>query len=90
MYFVIKPSGVIYGRTLGSINKRLAAKIDEVEMESVGADKIIKLNNSDIDFVQDKKRISLIPMSNLYKQDNMTKYLIIAIFVLQFFLLMKK
>lgn len=90
MFYIITENGVYSGKTLNSANKKLNAKLDEVEMTSLGADKIIKLTDKDIDFVQDKKRLSLIPIANLYKTDNTVKYMVMLILFLNFILMVKK
>lgn len=89
MLYVITPSGVTSGKTLNQINKKLKAKFDENEFTQLGADKITKINTDDVEFVQDKKRLSMIPMSSLYKADN-SKYYLIGILILQMILLLKK
>jgi hypothetical protein len=90
MVYIITDDGVLTGKTINAANKKLNAKLEDVEMVSLGADKVVKLTDNDIDFVQDKKRLSLIPISNLYKTDNTVKYMTIGILILNFILLVKK
>lgn len=90
MYYIITDNGVFTGKSLQSANRKLNAKLEDVETVSLGADKVVKLTNKDIDFVQDKKRLSLIPITNLYKSDNSMKYMVMAILFLNFILLVKK
>lgn len=90
MYYIITDNGVYTGKSLSQANRKLNAKLEDTETLSLGADKVVKLTNKDIDFVQDKKRLSLIPITNLYKSDNSMKYMVMAILFLNFILLMKK
>ncbi|NTV91481.1 MAG: hypothetical protein HGA22_14165 [Clostridiales bacterium] len=89
MYYVISPTGVKAGRNISMVNRQLAAKIEENEFFSCGADRIAKLTTEDIEFIQDKKRLASIPIQNLYKTDNMSKYILIFVCILQFITLIK-
>lgn len=89
-YYIITENGVHTGKSLQQANRKINAKLDDAETISLGPDKVVKLTNKDIDFVQDKKRLSLIPITNLYKSDNSMKYMVMAILFLNFILLMKK
>ena len=90
MLYVLTPNGVVTGKTLGQVNKKLNAKLEESEFSQLGSDKIVRMETQDIDFVQDKKRLSIIPISNLYKSDGSMKYMLLGMLFLQFFLLVKK
>jgi len=90
LVYIITDNGVYSGKTINAANRKLNAKLDEVEMVSLGADKVIRLTDKDIDFVQDKKRISLIPIANLYKSDNSIKYMIMIVLFLNFIMMFKK
>jgi len=83
MYCVITEDGVETARTLKGINNRLKAKLDKVEFKRLGGDYIVTLTNRDLEFVQDKKRMSMIPIDKLYKTDN-SKMMLMFILVLSF------
>lgn len=90
MYHVITDSGVTTGRNLKLLNKKLDTQLEDSEFKIIGSDKVCKLSNDDLTFLQDKRRLSLIPISNLYKVDNSVKYVVYFILFLQFILLVKK
>ncbi|MEM0174133.1 MAG: hypothetical protein QXI16_06490 [Sulfolobaceae archaeon] len=89
MYIVITPNGVFQGKKLKKINKQLNSKLEDLEFKQVGNDKVTNLTELDIDFVQDKAKIAAIPITRLYKSDNTQKYIMYAILVLQFILIVK-
>lgn len=87
MYYVITENEVVDGKDLNQINKKLYAMLEETDFRSLGEDKIITLTTADLNFVQDKKRMSMIPMERLYKKDTTGKlmlYFILALQVLSF------
>lgn len=69
MYYIIADSGVYTGRDLNELNKVLDSKIEEEEFNVVGADKVCKITKTDLDFIQDKKRLSRIFFGNFFKSD---------------------
>lgn len=77
MYYVISDNGIISGKSIKEINRKSKSIFDENEFKACGADKVVKVTNEDIDFVQDKKRLSLIPIKQLYKSDNVNNLLYI-------------
>lgn len=89
MYYVISNSGVCLGRSLKDINKKCDSLFEQSEFKSIGSDYVVKLADSDLSFVQDKKRLSLIPISGLYKVDT-SKYILYAILLINFIILVKK
>lgn len=89
MFYVITNRGVIKGLTLKDVNIKMKTAFEISDFKVVGRDYIIKVTSQDIDFVQDKKRMSQIPIRNLYKAD-ITKLLIYFMLFLQFILLVKK
>ena len=88
-YYVITDEKVISARRLGTINRKMKIKIDEDEMMSCGPDKVIKVTKNDIDFLRDKRNIERIPIANLYKTDQATKWLMIAILIINFIILVR-
>lgn len=88
MYYVITDHKVYSAKSRGGLNKLIEGKIEDVEMKSIGEDKIVNLSAQDLDFLQDKKRLSMIPIQALYKSDN-SKYLLLAVLIVQFIILLK-
>ena len=89
MYYVVTKFGVATGKTLndirsnqfvkGSISK---GKIDRDEFKVVGPDYIVNMTDADLDFIQDKQKLSQIMFQNFFKQDNSVKvFLFINIFL---------
>lgn len=85
MYVVICENGVVVGKTLKEVNKQMDSLIEESEFVRLGSDYVCYMTKQDIDFVQDKKRLSMIPIRNLYKKDNTS--LILQIVTLLFVVL---
>lgn len=77
MYYFITKQGVIAGRTKKEceMNAKIKGKVDYDEMMSLGPDYVVKLTDADIDFVQDKRKLSQIMFSNFFKKDNSAKVL---------------
>ncbi len=82
MVYVITDQGVKVGRSLREINKKYRIELEPAEMYSCGADQIVKLTREDIDFVQDKHRMSNIMFGNFFRQDNSGKLLTVANIIL--------
>lgn len=77
MYYFITKQGVIAGRTKKEceMNAKIKGKVDYDEMLSLGPDYVVKLTDADIDFIQDKRKLSQIMFSNFFKKDNSAKVL---------------
>ena len=77
MYYVIMKQGVISGRTKKEVeaHPKIKGKIDHDELTALGPDYVVKLTDADIDFVQDKRKLSQIMFSNFFKKDNSAKLL---------------
>ena len=88
-YYVITDDKVITANSLKSLNRKLKIKLEDKEMLSCGPDKVIKVNKNDLDFLQDKRNIERIPIANLYKTDQMSKWLMIAILFINFIILVR-
>ena len=67
--------GVITGKTKKEVemHPKIKGKLDYDELISVGPDYVLKLTDADIDFIQDKKKLSQIMFSNFFKKDNSAK-----------------
>ncbi len=88
-YYVITDEKVIMARRLATINRKMKIKLDEDEMVSCGPDKVVKVTRKDIDFLRDKRNIERIPIANLYKTDQMSKWIMIAILIINFIILVR-
>lgn len=91
MFYLITKQGVISGKTKKDLetNSKIKGKIDYDEMTALGADYVIKMTDADIDFVQDKKKLSEIMFSSFFRKDNSAKvfslvnmFLIFLVFIM--------
>lgn len=75
MYYLITKQGVITGKTKKEVelNGKIKGKLDHDEMIALGPDYVVKLTDADIDFIQDKRKLSQIMFSNFFKKDNSGK-----------------
>jgi hypothetical protein len=89
MYYAITNYGVRTGKTLPELNKKLNGKLEDSEFTFIGSDAVVKLNSTDIDFIQDKKRMSQIMFSNFFKKDNSVKMFAILTLIFEFVILVK-
>lgn len=83
MYYVVTDRGVVKGRTRRECSLQLNGRLDPDEFTPYGPDSIVYMTDADIDFIQDKKKMSMIMFSNFFKKDNTTKVLIFVILFLQ-------
>lgn len=87
MYYAVEDNQVVSAKTLSLLNKKLNAVLDENEMIAVGADRIVYLTNADLDFIQDKRKLSTIMFGNFFKKDLLPRNLMIANLVFNFIIL---
>lgn len=97
MYYAITKYGVATGKTLGDIRSNQfvrgtvsKGKIDRDEFNVVGPDYVVNLTDSDLEFIQDKHKLSQIMFSNFFKTDNSAKvFMILNIFLTAIILFFK-
>lgn len=97
MYYAITKFGVATGKTLGEIRTNQfikgnvsKGKIDRDEFQVVGPDYVINLTDSDLEFIQDKHKLSQIMFNNFFKTDNSAKVFTIINIILTAFILFFK
>lgn len=61
--------------------------MEDDEFKSIGGDLIANLTTDDLDFVQDKKKLSSIMFGNFFKKDPLPRNLMIINVVLTFIML---
>lgn len=85
MYYAITPDGVVPAKELKDFEKT-GIKLDYDEFKIAGSDRVINLTEQDMDFVQDKKKISRLMLSQLYhtgqKQSNLYFYILIILTII--------
>lgn len=83
MYYVITKEGVHSASSLEKINNAMDAKLESEEFYCYGPDKVARLDDVDIDFVRDKKKMSAIAFQNFFMKDTRpTFYFCIELVVL--------
>lgn len=84
MYYAILKSGVIVAKKKSELqsNTKIRGLLDHDEFISVGPDYVINLTDSDIDFIQDKRKLSQIMFSGFFRKDNSVKVLVIVNIIL--------
>lgn len=78
MKYVITDSGVVVGKTIAELNKKLGIKLEHEEMYHIGPDSYVKLTAGDMEFLQDKRRMSQIMFSQFFKKDNSIRLLVMV------------
>ncbi|MDD3253693.1 MAG: hypothetical protein PHV18_14170 [Lachnospiraceae bacterium] len=61
--------------------------MDEDEFRSIGGDLIVTLTDVDLNFVQDKRKLSTIMFGNFFKKDLLPRNLMLANLVFSFIIL---
>lgn len=87
MYIVITDSKIYKGKTLSLLNKEIGGQMDDDEFKSIGGDMVSILTTSDLDFVQDKRKLSSIMFGNFFKKDLLPRNLMIANLIFTFIIL---
>lgn len=88
MYVVLTDSKMYVAPTLPLLNKQMDALMTEDEFLCYGRHYYARLSGDDMQFVQDKRKLSAIPMAGLFKADPL-KYYVIGALVLQLITLMQ-
>jgi hypothetical protein len=81
-YVVITKNKLHVAKSLKEINKQAKGMIEDEEFKAIGEDFIINLSDDDINFVQDKKRMSNIPWQSMISKDKTLNYLLYVVIVL--------
>jgi hypothetical protein len=90
MIYQITDSGVRTGKNFKDFNNRYHILLEQSECYPCGPDYVVYCNNQDLDFLQDKARVSNIMFGNFFKKDNSCKILCIANIILTFLVLVIK
>ena len=82
MIYVITDHGVQCAKNINDFNRRYHVLLEEAELTPLGPDRVVKVTNQDIDFIQDKYRMSNIMFGNFFRKDNSGKVLSIVNIIL--------
>ena len=89
MYIVITENHVYTGKSLTLLNCSMGAQMDEDEFKQIGADSVAILTAKDLDFVQDKRKLSSIMFGNFFKKDTLPRNLMIINIILTFIMFVR-
>lgn len=73
MIYCITDRGVLTGRNFKDFNNKHHMLLEETECVAVGADLVCNCTDADIDFLQDKAKVSNIMFGNFFRKDNSVK-----------------
>lgn len=82
MIYMITDSGVRTGRTFKEFNNKYHILLEESECTPCGGDLVVYANQQNLDFLQDKARVSNIMFGNFFRKDNSGKVLSIVNIIL--------
>lgn len=89
MFIIITPNKVYMDKTLKGLNHKIGGTMDFDEFVSIGGDMVSNLAMSDIDFVQDKRKLSAIMFGNFFKKDTLPRTLSIINLIVTFICLVQ-
>lgn len=89
MFYVITTHAIYKGKTVKDVNNQIKGTLDMDEFKQVGPDMIINLTEKDLDFVQDKRKLSTIMFGNFFKKDNTPKILTIINLIFTFLIMVR-
>ncbi len=89
MYYAITETKVYSAKTLALLNRSMNGLMDEDEFKQIGGDCIALLSPSDLDFVQDKRKLSTIMFGNFFKKDTLPRNLMILNIILTFIMFIR-
>lgn len=89
MYIAITDTRVYTAKNLSMLNRTMNGLMEENEFKQIGADNVAILTSSDLNFVQDKKKLSTIMFGNFFKKDTLPRNLMILNVILTFILFVR-
>lgn len=89
MYYAITETKVYSAKTLALLNRSMNGLMDEDEFKQIGGDRVALLSPSDLDFVQDKRKLSTIMFGNFFKKDTLPRNLMILNIILAFIMFIR-
>lgn len=89
MYYAITETKVYSAKTLVLLNRSMNGLMDEDEFKQIGGDRVALLSPSDLDFVQDKRKLSTIMFGNFFKKDTLPRNLMILNIILTFIMFIR-
>ncbi len=90
MIYMITDSGVRSARTFKEFNNKYHVLLEETECTPCGADLVVSTTRQDLDFLQDKARVSNIMFGNFFRKDSSGKVLAIVNIILTVLIIFTK
>lgn len=90
MIYMITDTGVRSARTFKEFNNKHHVLLEETECTPCGGDLVVKVTERDLDFLQDKARVSNIMFGNFFRKDNSGKLISIVNLIITAFILFTK
>lgn len=90
MIYQITDHGVRSARTFREFNNKYHVLLEEAECVPCGGDFVVYCNSQDLDFLQDKARVSNIMFGNFFRKDNSAKVFSIVNIILTALVLFTK
>ncbi len=90
MIYQITDAGVRTGKNFKDFNNKYDNLLEESECTPCGGDFVVYCNNQDLDFLQDKARVSNIMFGNFFRKDNSAKIFSIVNIILTALILFTK
>ena len=90
MIYMITDAGVRSARNFKEFNNKYHVLLEEAECAPCGADFVVYATQQDLDFLQDKARVSNIMFGNFFRKDNSGKVLSIVNIILTVMLVFTK
>lgn len=89
MYYAITETKVYTAKSLSLLNRSMNGLMDDDEFKQIGGDRVALLTSSDLDFVQDKRKLSTIMFGNFFKKDTLPRNLMILNTILTFIMFIR-
>lgn len=90
MIYMVTDSGVRSAKNLHEFNNKYHVLLEESECAPLGPDLVVTATNQDLEFLQDKARMSNIMFGNFFKKDNSVKIFAIVNIVLSVLIIFTK
>jgi hypothetical protein len=90
MIYQITDSGVRTGKNFKDFNNKYHVLLEPSECCPCGGDFVVYCTNQDLDFLQDKARVSNIMFGNFFRKDNSAKVFAVINIILTFLVLIIK
>ena len=90
MIYMVTDSGVRSAKNLHEFNNKYHVLLEESECVPLGPDLVVTATNQDLEFLQDKARMSNIMFGNFFRKDNYVKIFAIVNIVLSVLIIFTK